>query len=298
MHKNKKYFIVFFVFLFSASMFMAVSGAHAQTTGLQYTLLEKIPFLSGTSGSDLPAYIKAVYKTALFIIVLSAVLMLTIGGFMYLTSAGNTSAMGTAKGVIFDSLIGLVIALTAWLLLNVINPDLVNINIQGLSPVAGTPGTTPPPPTLPGAPAPVAPVPPAGLYSNADAVAALQAAGIGVTSTGNCSNQNDKRCTSLEGIPKSTITNIINLKQLVPGCNFNITGGTEIGHASHGTGKPIVDVSEAACLKTFFLSSKAQGTLTSTAKITAICATTANQNVAFNCSYREPKPHFHLQFTP
>lgn len=117
-------------------------------TGLQYTLLEKIPGFSSTNGSDLPGYVTAVYKLALIIIVLSAVLMLTIGGFMYLTSAGNTSAMGTAKGVIFDSLIGLALALTAWLLLNVINPDLVNETLTNLSVVsvpAGGVGTGTPP---------------------------------------------------------------------------------------------------------------------------------------------------------
>ena len=45
---------------------------------------------------------------------------------MYLTSAGNTSAMGNAKGVITDAIIGLVLAISAWFLLNFINPDLLS----------------------------------------------------------------------------------------------------------------------------------------------------------------------------
>lgn len=147
MHKNKNFFIVFFLLLFSISPFLFVPEANAQTTGLQYTLLEKIPGFASTNGSDLPGYVKAIYNVALVVIVLSAILMLTIGGFMYLTSAGNTSAMGTAKGVIFDSLIGLIIALTAWLLLNVINPDLVNVTLNGLSAVTVPPGPPQPPPT-------------------------------------------------------------------------------------------------------------------------------------------------------
>lgn len=105
----------------------------ASTGGLKYTLLEKIPGFASTDGSNLPKYIIAVYNVALAVVILSAVLMVSIGGFMYLTSAGNTSSMGTAKGIIFDALIGLVIALAAWLLLNVINPDLVNVTINGLS---------------------------------------------------------------------------------------------------------------------------------------------------------------------
>lgn len=117
--------------------------------GLQYTLLEKIPFFSG-SGSDLPGYILAVYNLALVIIVLSAVFMVSIGGFLYLTSAGNTSSAETAKHVITDALLGLVIALIAWLLLNAINPDLVNVSINGLSAVPA-PSAGPIPTPTPGA---------------------------------------------------------------------------------------------------------------------------------------------------
>lgn len=285
MRKNKKIFLLFFLLIFLVSIPYAPKTDAAE---LQYTLLEKIPGFASTDGSNLPEYVKAIYKVALVVIVLSALFMLSVGGFMYLTSAGNTSAMGTAKSVIFDSLIGLVIALTAWLLLNVINPDLVNVTLNGLSAT---------PVVLPGAPAPVTPVPVAGRYSNTDAVAELTKAGISVTSSGNCSDQNNRICTSLEGIPISTIANIVNLKT-ISGCNFNVTGGTEVGHASHGSGKPIVDVSDVPCLKTFLQTSKSRGTLTSVARITAICATAANQSIAFNCTYQEPASHFHLQFSP
>lgn len=120
---------------------------------LNYTLLEKIPGLPNTNGADLPSYVKAIYRIALIIVTLSAVLMISIGGFMYLTSAGNTSSMGTAKGIIFDSLIGLIIALCAWLVLNVINPDLVNVNITSFAPISlSTPPTGPTPPAGTGTP--------------------------------------------------------------------------------------------------------------------------------------------------
>ena len=147
MHKNKNLLAIVFLLTFSAGAFFFVAGADAaQSTGLQYTLLEKIPGTDGL-GSDLPGYLKALYKFALITIVLSAVFMLSIGGFFYLTSAGNTSALSTAKSIIFDSLIGLTIALAAFLILNVINPDLVNVSINGLSPVAQptTPTTSPSP---------------------------------------------------------------------------------------------------------------------------------------------------------
>jgi len=169
MVKNKIFLIVFFLLIFSVSTFLFVSVVEAQTQGLQYTLLEKIPGLASTDGSNLPAYVTAVYRTAMVVIVLCALFMLSVGGFMYLTSAGNTAAMSTAKGVIFDSIIGLVIALVAWLLLNTINPDLVNVTLNGLTAVPGA--------AVPTEPKPVPTVPPVACPSPAQPVAACCPAG-------------------------------------------------------------------------------------------------------------------------
>lgn len=222
MPKNKKFFIVFFLLVFSASAFLFVSGAEAQ---LKYTLLEKIPGFASTDGSNLPEYVKAIYKVALIVIVLSALFMLTVGGFMYLTSAGNTSAMGTAKGVIFDSLIGLVIALTAWLLLNVINPDLVNVTINGLSaiPMAPAPGAAPI--TPPGPPIP------AGAPWPSDA---SERSSLGSSFTYNrgptgCTTVGQAACTSIAG---SAAISALQALQAACGCSIMINGGTE--YWSHG----------------------------------------------------------------
>ena len=73
--------------------------------------------------------------------------MLVVGGFLYLSSAGNTALLGTAKKTIYSALIGLVIALVSWLLLDTINSDLTNLKLSGLSGVissgssGGTTGT-------------------------------------------------------------------------------------------------------------------------------------------------------------
>lgn len=124
--------IAFFAFaLLVGGLFLFTGDASAETN-VKYQLLEKIPGTAGLSGNDLPGYISAIYKVALIVVTLSAVLMLSIGGFMYLTSAGNTSSISTAKGIIYDSLIGLVIALSAWLILYIINPDLVEITLKPL----------------------------------------------------------------------------------------------------------------------------------------------------------------------
>lgn len=150
MNKNKSFlFGLFLVFSFVSIATPALADPDKDTTpvplpgqesttqtGLTYQLLEKIPGTDGLNGSDLPGYLKAIYRMALIIVTLSAVFMLSVGGFMYLTSAGNTASINSAKGIIWDSLIGLVIALSAWLVLNVINPDLVGGNVEStFSPV-------------------------------------------------------------------------------------------------------------------------------------------------------------------
>lgn len=109
-------------------------------TALSYTLLEKIPG-SDTIQGDLPSYLKNLYKFAFWVIGIAALLMISVGGFMYATSAGNTSRMGTAKTIIFDSLIGIAIALLAWLFLYVINPDLVEIKLPTITSVTTKPPT-------------------------------------------------------------------------------------------------------------------------------------------------------------
>ena len=90
-----------------------------------YVPMEEIPGF-GRPG-DWPSYILSVYQFGIWTIGISAMLMIMIGGYMYLISAGNAASAGKAKGVITDAITGLILALTAWLILHTINPDLVNL---------------------------------------------------------------------------------------------------------------------------------------------------------------------------
>ena len=63
---------------------------------------------------------------------LSAFVILVWGGFQYLSSAGNPTAIGDAKDKIKSALLGLLIILTSWLILQVINPDLTTLNLPQL----------------------------------------------------------------------------------------------------------------------------------------------------------------------
>ena len=90
-----------------------------------YTLHEKIPGQEGVN--DLQTYLSAIYKFGIAIVALLAVVMIAVGAFMYIvTSAGNASKLANAKEIITSAILGLVMALLAWLILFVINPDLVS----------------------------------------------------------------------------------------------------------------------------------------------------------------------------
>ncbi|NTW13859.1 MAG: hypothetical protein HGA31_02385 [Candidatus Moranbacteria bacterium] len=89
-------------------------------------------------------YIQAIYKFALWAVGIAAMFMIAVGGMMYLTSAGNTSQTSSAKKVIFDALIGLALAIIAWLILYVINPDLVMVSLNfGAATINSTTEATP-----------------------------------------------------------------------------------------------------------------------------------------------------------
>ncbi|MFI6690513.1 hypothetical protein ACIBLA_01885 [Streptomyces sp. NPDC050433] len=94
---------------------------------------------------------------------------------------------------------------------------------------------------------------PAGVLaklSHATASAQLRNAGIGISSSGGCSDRNNPTCTSLEQVNSATIQGAITLKN-ASGCGLTVTGGTETGHASgtysHWNGYKL-DFSMSSCL--------------------------------------------------
>ena len=91
------------------------------------------------------------------------------------------------------------------------------------------------------------------LLTHSEALQALTDADITISSTGNCSDRNNRNCTSLEQIRQSTILGLILFKQS-SSCQINVTGGTEVGHAkgtfSHSTGWKI-DISLNTCVNDY-----------------------------------------------
>ena len=94
---------------------------------------------------------------------------------------------------------------------------------------------------------------PASAVTQASAESQFRAAGITWSSSGGCTTRSNPTCTSFEGIRQTTIDGAITLKR-ASGCALNITGGTEVGHASgtysHYNGYKL-DFGKTTCLTSY-----------------------------------------------
>jgi hypothetical protein len=82
-----------------------------------------LPDFSKTS--DLPAFISSVYSFALTVVGLAVFVRILYAGFLWLTAAGNASQTSKATTMITNAVVGAIILFAAYLILHVINPDLV-----------------------------------------------------------------------------------------------------------------------------------------------------------------------------
>lgn len=73
-------------------------------------------------------YITYIYSYGIRVGALVAVLMIIIGGVMYMTALGKPEVTKKAKTMIFGPIMGLLILISSYVILNTVNPDLVNLN--------------------------------------------------------------------------------------------------------------------------------------------------------------------------
>lgn len=139
------------IFLFSillASVIYPLSLAKivsADGTPVNYTPLVPISGITtntnGTS-TDLGVYISGLYKLVIGLAIVLAVIMFTFHGAQYLGSAANISKISDAKNGMKNVVIGLLLILCAWLILNTINPQLVNLTLNAVPPATTAPATS------------------------------------------------------------------------------------------------------------------------------------------------------------
>lgn len=74
--------------------------------------------VGGTNATPLGTQIKTIVNVLLYILGAIAVVMIVIGGVRYTTSGGDSGAVSSAKNTILYSVIGLVVAILAYAIVN------------------------------------------------------------------------------------------------------------------------------------------------------------------------------------
>lgn len=91
--------------------------------------ITKIKFGGETNFSNIAKFIQYMYKYAITAAGILAVVFIMIAGFEWLTSGGNVEQISKARKRIGNALMGLFLAVCSYLILNLINPYLVNLRL-------------------------------------------------------------------------------------------------------------------------------------------------------------------------
>ncbi|HEX5430279.1 MAG TPA: hypothetical protein VFX17_04370 [Patescibacteria group bacterium] len=112
--------LIFFALSFVPHPAFAASCGTDTNTGTTTT--------TNSTGQALTSCVSQVYVWSISVAAVLAVLMIIVGGYITLTSAGNADRATRGRSYIFSSVIGLILLLGAYILLKTINPDLVDFS--------------------------------------------------------------------------------------------------------------------------------------------------------------------------
>ncbi len=133
----KKLFLAFYILALIMPVFIPVS---ATTTPTDYKLLEPLPFV-GKTGSEEPeavatsvSYVQGIMRLIIALAGALTVMKLVFAGFKYMTTEAFTGKTG-AKDDISNALIGFLLVISSYILLNTINPKFLNfdLTIEGVN---------------------------------------------------------------------------------------------------------------------------------------------------------------------
>ena len=116
------------VIIFLVLTFLIISPvlALAQTAQQQnYPNVGGNQLISNTASESIPKLVMYIFNLAVWLCILTVIIVLIVGGVQYLTSSGQVSKMASAKTRIYSSLLGLVILIGAWFVLHTMNPQIV-----------------------------------------------------------------------------------------------------------------------------------------------------------------------------
>lgn len=123
MFKNKKISLIIiialsFLAVFNFTIAQTTSTTNTTTNTSSGTKTSTATLTNPLSVSTPGALIGNIIKTLMGVVGVIAVLMIVWGGVMYMTSAGNDEKIGTAKKIITGAIIGLVISILAYVIID------------------------------------------------------------------------------------------------------------------------------------------------------------------------------------
>jgi|GEM_PF-6786690 len=225
------------------------------------------------------------------ILVTVAIVAIFISGIMYTISTGNEKMIAQAKAFLTASLVGFAVTLAAWLIVDVTITWVANADPQlGIGKSSWhtfTCDTASSALTGSGTTSGGAITTSTGTGTDAALRKILTDAGFSIKSSGNCSDRNNSRCTSLDGMENNAINEIIAVKNT---CGINtITGANETGHSSHNGLTFDVEASSTQAQCVYNNSSQLN--------VAQLCTDSANSRLRKSCDgYNEPSGILHIRF--
>lgn len=141
MAKHKKSLQTLILSLMLANLFLAFNAktVHAQTSSTSTQKYRGVDeqikaFLCTPSNAstdpeaakgDLYNCINKLYRFALIIVSIFGVLMIILGGWVYMAAAGNEEAVTKAKDILTTTIVAIIIIFSGYVLLRFLNPDLI-----------------------------------------------------------------------------------------------------------------------------------------------------------------------------
>jgi len=131
-----------FLFLFLLILFLCfLSSSFAIANDIEKRGLEtKYPIINGveiTATSTIGTYAVYLFSVSMIIGAILAFAILIFGGFRYVTSAGDPMAMTDARKWIWNAILGLILLLCAWLIMGIINEEILKPKVPGIDAISG-----------------------------------------------------------------------------------------------------------------------------------------------------------------
>ncbi|HEX5774468.1 MAG TPA: hypothetical protein VFY28_00685 [Candidatus Paceibacterota bacterium] len=105
--------------------------ALAQEGFVPLTNIEAIKYVGNTN--SLPDFLNSIYQVAIGLAAVIGVLQLMRAGLTWMTAGGSHEKIGQARGLIRDTLLGLLLVLAPTIVFSLINPSILNLEIGGLN---------------------------------------------------------------------------------------------------------------------------------------------------------------------